>query len=429
MWSSTKNKLKTISFSQALVKNMPSDGGLYIPTSYFNVKENGIKDFKDFAKVMLRPYFKGDILEPYLNDICDNAFDFEVPLKKLNEKTFILELFHGPTLAFKDIGAKFLAECFHKLYVLDKKKKDRVVLVATSGDTGAAVASAFYRKEGIKVVLLFPKDKISARQKKQLTCWGENVYSFAVGGVFDDCQKMVKTLLVDQKLSEEVNLISANSISIGRLLPQTIYYAFSSLDYKRQTGQKASFIIPTGNMGNAVACFWAREMSLPIENIILSTNRNCVIPSFFENFSFAPKDSIKTLANSMDVGNPSNMERLQNLFEDNFQGLKNFSSSYSVDDYEIKKIIVEKNQPSPKGWDYLLCPHTATAAYIRDRFLETPFIIVATAHPSKFNETIEPLIEQKIPVPRSLDEIIKKTSQYETISDDVQILKKFIYSL
>ena len=197
MWLSTKNKLKTISFSQALVKNMPADGGLYIPASYFNVKENGVKDFKDFAKVMLRPYFKGDILEPYLNEICDNAFDFEVPLKKLNEKTFILELFHGPTLAFKDIGAKFLAECFHKLYVLDKKKRDRVVLVATSGDTGAAVASAFYRKEGIKVVLLFPKDKISARQKKQLTCWGENVSSFAVEGVFDDCQKMVKTLLTD----------------------------------------------------------------------------------------------------------------------------------------------------------------------------------------------------------------------------------------
>ncbi|MDC0255584.1 threonine synthase [Bacteriovoracales bacterium] len=425
MWVSTKGQSRPINFSEAITNNRPPDGGLYVPDKFFNLGKQDSLSLNSFSKNILRPYFEGDLLESHLDDICDRAFNFSIPLKKVNDKTFILELFHGPTLAFKDIGAQFLAECLQKLRSPDEK--ERIILVATSGDTGAAVANAFYQKKGMKVILLFPKDKISIRQKKQLTCWGDNVLSLEVEGTFDDCQKMVKDLLKDEDLNNNFNLTTANSINVGRLLPQSIYYAFSSLQYEKLVGKKASFIIPSGNMGNSTACFWAREMGFPIDKIILSTNKNEVIPSFFKNFNFCPRPSIKTYANAMDVGNPSNMERIQHLFKGNFEKLNKVSGAYSANDEAIKKTIVEKSHPFPKGWNEILCPHTATAAYTRDIFPETPFIIAATAHPSKFNEVIEPLIGKELELPETLKKMIEKPLQYQSVSKESESLKKLIF--
>jgi len=422
MWLSTKQKSNALTFSEAMDQNISVDGGLFVPKSYKLYEGESDETLQDLAKKFLKPYLKGDILEPYLDDICEKAFNFPVFLKKINESTHILELFHGPTAAFKDIGAQFLAECLSRLTLLEKEKKERVILVATSGDTGAAVASAFYKKKGIKVILLFPKGKVSPRQQKQLTCWGDNIHSFAVEGVFDDCQKMVKTLLADHAFSKKNNLTSANSINVGRLLPQSVYYAYASLQYQKQTKKRASFIIPSGNMGNAVACFWAKKRGLPIENIVLSTNENKVIPDFFKKDKFIPKASLKTLANAMDVGNPSNMERLLDLYGDQVQTLKSFSESYSVNDHEIKEVIKDRYQE----WDYLLCPHTATAAKVKERYKKNPYIIVSTAHPAKFNEVLEPLIECQIPLPKSLKEMIEKPSSFETIPPEVQVLKKIL---
>ncbi|MEE2742539.1 MAG: threonine synthase [Bdellovibrionota bacterium] len=424
MWVSTKGQSRSVTFSEAITNNRPSDGGLYVPANFFNLGKQDSFSLINIAKNVLRPYLKGDLLEPHLDDICERVFNFTIPLKKITDKTFILELFHGPTLAFKDIGAKFLAECLQKLK--SSKEKERIILVATSGDTGAAVASAFYQKKGMKVILLFPKDKISLRQKKQLTCWGDNVHSLEVEGTFDDCQKMVKDILRDEDLNKNFNLTTANSINVGRLLPQCIYYAFSSIQYQKNVGKRASFIIPSGNMGNSTACFWAREMGFPIEKIILSTNKNGVIPSFFKDFNFSPQPSVKTYANAMDVGNPSNMERVQHLFEGRLTDLNQFSGAYSVDDEAIKKTIVEKGEPFPRGWNEILCPHTATAAYTRDLFPERPFIIAATAHPSKFSEVIEPLIGRELQVPGSLKDMIEKPSQYKTISKGSEKLKTII---
>ncbi|MEO5968612.1 MAG: threonine synthase, partial [Bdellovibrionia bacterium] len=334
---STRGKSPPILFSEALRQGLAPDGGLYVPeryptfppTSHTSVLEGG------FAP-LFQPWLEEDPLQEHLKEICEAAFNFPVPLTFLQNDTAVLELHHGPTAAFKDFGARFLSECITRIPNLHPG----LVLVATSGDTGGAVAAAFFQKPEIQVVILYPKNKISPLQERQLTTWGENVKAIAVHGTFDDCQRLVKAALALNATEKFSNLISANSINLGRLLPQTSYYATSSLKYLSQRGKSPGYIIPTGNLGNAVAALWAKKMGFPIREVILATNSNLTLSNYFRSGSWSPQTSVNTLANAMDVGNPSNIERLIHLYA-HFQALSQDVRVISVSDEQISRTIAK----------------------------------------------------------------------------------------
>jgi len=423
-WRSTRKNCAEVSISDAISMGLAPDGGLFVPVSFPEVdlsKFSAQMNISQIAFELMKPFFKGDVLENYLENICHNAFSFDVPLKKINDNTFLLELFHGPTAAFKDFGARFLSECFKVLY--EKKKATKTILVATSGDTGGAVACAFHKNPGVNVAVLFPLGKVSQRQQAQLTCWGDNVLSFGVSGVFDDCQKIVKAAFQDQQFNESLQLTSANSINVGRLLPQVAYYVAASIWHFSQHQKKPSFVIPSGNVGNAVGAFWARTLGFPIDRIALATNANQVIPEYLNHGNWQPKSSIATLANAMDVGNPSNMERLFDLFENNVDQMRKGCGSLSVSDEIIQKVIVQKSQNKPDGWGEVICPHTATAAYYRDQLDQGHWIVVSTAHPAKFDLIVEPLLNKKIELPESLSQILNRPTHFETIDPHLNSFK------
>jgi threonine synthase len=392
------------------------DGGLYVPESFpaFEIADfDGLESWEEIGAKILEPFFSGDRLGPQLPEICREAFNFPIPLNYIGNDTAVLELFHGPTAAFKDVGARFLAACVSRL------PGRRTVLVATSGDTGGAVAAAFHEHPEISVVILFPKDKVSLRQQQQLTCWGDSVRAFAVRGDFDDCQRIVKTAFSNREWAEKQGLLSANSINQGRILPQCVYYAAASLWYFRQTGARAGFIIPTGNLGNAVAAFWALKMGLPLRQIILATNANRAIPNYLASGSWKPQQTIATLANAMDVGNPSNMERLLYLYPE-VSELRSITQALSVSDDEIGTTIARGSS----AWQQTWCPHTATAVHVRESLATPHWIVVATAHPAKFDSVVEPLIGKPLTVPSSLIKLLEKPSHFEEIDPEFEALAK-----
>jgi threonine synthase len=412
---STRSASQSVTLSEAIRQSIAPDGGLYVPESFptFDLEDFAeLNSWKEIGKRLLEPFFRDDDLQNHLSDICDEAFNFPVTLNFLDNQTAVLELFHGPTAAFKDVGARFLAACVARM------PGRRTIIVATSGDTGGAVAAAFAERSNVEVVILFPKGKISARQQQQLTCWGDNVRAFAVLGVFDDCQRIVKTALADREWSGRRGLLSANSINLGRLLPQTVYYAASSLWYFRQRRGQPGYIVPTGNLGNAVAAFWTKAMGFPIREIVLATNRNRTLPDYFETGEWAPHSTIATLANAMDVGNPSNFERLQNLHS--LTQLRQLARAFSVTDEEISQTIAT----GIDRWGQVWCPHTATAVHVRERLIEPDWIIVATAHPAKFDSIVEPLIKQTIPTPSSLAAVLERPSRFEEIEPTFEALAK-----
>ncbi len=316
----------------------------------------------------------------------------------------MLELFHGPTAAFKDFGARFLAESLQRLQT--PGAQPLTILVATSGDTGGAVAAAFHRRPWARVVILYPKGLVSPRQEQQLTCWGDNVTSLRVDGTFDDCQRLVKEAFVDVPLSRKHRFSSANSINIGRLLPQMVYYVASSLYIERRTGARANFVIPAGNLGNAFAAVWARAVGLPIDRIVLAHNANRTVPDYFSSGIWQPRASVATLASAMDVGNPSNMERLRALLP-TWTQMREQLSADSVDDGAIRERIREDYRRFGREW----CPHTATAAEVYSRLpadqrAGAPWVLVATAHPAKFSEIVEPLLGKSLEIPASLAHLL-----------------------
>ena len=320
LFASTRDAGLTATLSEAIRQGIAPDGGLYVPQRFprFRPQDfDGAGSLADIAERLLAPYFAGDQLADRLTEIVNDAFNFPAPLKRLtaaSERVSVLELFHGPTAAFKDFGARFLAACLERQ--THHSERPVTILVATSGDTGGAVAAAFHGRRWARVVVLFPEGLVSPRQQQQLTCWGGNVHSLAVGGTFDDCQRLVKEAFSDAELNEDFELSSANSINIGRLLPQTVYYAASSLAIWRDERQAPGFVVPSGNLGNVVACIWAREMGLPVGPIELAHNANVTVPRFLDTGQWRPQPSVATLASAMDVGNPSNMERLENLHPD-----------------------------------------------------------------------------------------------------------------
>ena len=406
---STRDKERAVklSASQAILKGLAADGGLFVPSVLpaLSDKVSLSLSYADFAAEVLKPFFEGDELYDELADICRGAFSFPVVLNELKDVS-VLELFHGPTSAFKDFGARFLAFSMEKLLV--RKGEKLCILVATSGDTGGAVASAFHKRQNLSVKVLFPKGRVAERQRRQLTCWDDNISSFEVRGSFDDCQRMVKSAFVDPSLS---GLSSANSINLGRLLPQMVYYVYASMLYKERTGKEPVIIIPSGNVGNCTGAYWAKAIGAPIKRIVLAVNANTTIPEYLESGEYKPRDSVRTLANAMDVGAPSNMERLFSLFP-SYEEMKANVSAWSVSDEEIKKTIVDEYRKE----GYVLCPHTACAERVRlDHFDGEPVIIVSTAHPAKFDTIVEPLIGTTVPIPKNLWEIIQKPSYAKEI--------------
>lgn len=413
---STRSNSQSVTVSEAIQKGLADDGGLYVPENFPVIDWSGVKNWNDFPSVAayaLKPFFEGDPLQSELDEICKSAFNFPVPLDLVTDRVAFLELFHGPTAAFKDVGARFLAECLVRI----RKNNPRplTIAVATSGDTGGAVAAAFFNKPGINVKVLFPKGRVSERQEKQLTCWGGNIEAYSVRGTFDDCQKLVKEAFTQSWITEYTDLSSANSINIARLLPQMTYYVYAANLYYRLTDEKPVVIIPSGNVGNSAGAFWAKQIGAPIKEIVLAVNANRPIPDFLETGKWEPRPSIQTLANAMDVGNPSNMERIRNLFPD-FSDLKAAFTSFSVSDEEIKTTI--KSTFFQSGM--VLCPHTAVGEFVRKRWFPDAFtIVVATAHPAKFETIVEPEISQKVSVPKVLSDLLNRPSFVKEIDPDL----------
>jgi threonine synthase len=418
---STRGKSPPVLFSEALRQGLAPDGGLYVPQVYPTFPPtNQTSILEEGFAPLFRPWLEGDPLQESLTEICEAAFNFPVPLTFLQNDIAILELHHGPTAAFKDFGARFLSECVTRIPNLHPG----LVLVATSGDTGGAVAAAFFQKPDIQVVILYPKNKISPLQERQLTTWGENVKAIAVRGTFDDCQRLVKAALTLNATEKFSHLISANSINLGRLLPQTSYYAASSLRYLTKTGKPPGYIIPTGNLGNAVAALWAKKMGFPIREVILATNSNLTLSKYFQSGSWSPGPSVKTLASAMDVGNPSNIERLNHLYA-HFKALTQDVRVISVSDEQITQTIAKAASGRADQNQHIFCPHTATAVFAASQ-LRGDWILVSTAHPAKFNEIIEPLIGHSVPLPAKLSLLLNKKRHHFEIDADLDNLKTFI---
>jgi threonine synthase len=397
----------------AIMRGLAADGGLFVPDELPRFAPGDFRGdtLAEIATELLTPFFTGSGLEGQLGEICRDAFDFPLPLRPLIEpggELAVLELFHGPTAAFKDVGARFLAAVMERALPRSSDTRPLTILVATSGDTGGAVAAAFHRRRGIRVGVLFPKGQVSARQQHQLTCWGDNVRAFEVDGAFDDCQALLKAAFTDVDLGRRHRLSAANSINIGRLLPQAAYHAVASLWHWREHGTSAGSIVPTGNLGNGMACVWAQAMGLPIREIVLAVNANRTIPEFLATGQWQPRASKQTLASAMDVGNPSNMERLRQLLPD-FAELRSAVEAYPVDDDAIRGQIAKDYARYGQIW----CPHTATAFWVYDHLPAArregrPWIVSATAHPAKFESIVEPLIGRAVPVPPALAVLLDK---------------------
>lgn len=425
---STRGASPAATLSQAIAAGLAPDGGLYVPDHLPTLR---VEDFKaggnlaQTAATLLAPFFASDALAAELPAICAEALTFPTPLRSLPQhpNTSVLELFHGPTAAFKDVGARFLAACLRR--VRGDQATPLTILVATSGDTGAAVGAAFHQQPGIEVVILYPDGRVSPRQAHQLGCFGDNVQALRVQGRFDDCQRMVKAALNDAALQAQSPLSSANSISLGRLLPQMSYYAHAALAWWRKHGQPLNLVVPTGNLGNALAAIWVRAMGLPLGQIRLACNANETLPDFFAGHDYAPREAVATLANAMDVGAPSNFERLRWTYPDANELRKAFKAQ-CVDDHIIAATI----SLHAREYGEVFCPHTATAMHVLDELRaagdNAPWAVVATAHPAKFESVVEPLIGKAVDVPPALAAMLRRPATAEPMVAADGALKEWL---
>ena len=435
---STRGGASPTGIDDALIAGLAPDGGLYVPERIpvFKGEWSFSMSLADTAALVLAPYFVDSRLRHALPALCARAYDFDAPLVALRgENDSVLELFHGPTAAFKDYAARFLAESLAELGAsrdveapngAPRRTPSTTILVATSGDTGAAVAGAFHRRPGFEVVILYPEGRVSPRQAHGLECWGDNVRTFRVAGSFDDCQRMAKTALSDRDLRERMSLTSANSISLGRLLPQIAYYAHTALRFQAQHGEVLNLIVPTGNLGNAAAAFVAKRMGLPVGEIVLATNANDVLPRFFAGGDYAPEATRATIANAMDVGTPSNFERLRSWHRDD-DALRATMSAHTVDDATIRTTIAA----APAHHGIVPCPHTACALHVLDTLRAQgdarPWAVVATAHPAKFDSIVEPLVGHAVEIPPALAVCLARPARGERLAtDDVALRERLL---
>lgn len=400
---STKNPTHFTDLKTAVFKGLPDDNGLYMPEHIPQLPQDFIEHLSDYslpeiAFEITKHLFQGAIPDAYLKSIVEKAVNFPAPIVKLDENTFILELTHGPSLAFKDFGARFMAQLMS--YFNAKEEKELVILVATSGDTGGAVAYGFHNTPGIKVVILYPSGKVSMLQEKQLTTLGGNVTALEIDGTFDDCQALVKQAFLDTTLTDAIRLSSANSINIARLIPQTFYYfeAYKQLQNK----DNVVFCVPSGNFGNLTAGLFAQKMGLPIKHFIAATNANDIVPNYLANGKYEPRASTRTLSNAMDVGNPSNFTRMLDLYSSTWNIMKDAISGYAYNDEQTKAAMIEvKNK-----YNYIIEPHGAVGYLALKAWQKhnpnTQGVILETAHPAKFLDDVEQILATKIDIPERL---------------------------
>ncbi|PHQ56284.1 MAG: threonine synthase [Lutibacter sp.] len=410
---SLNKKAPNVSFKDAVIKGLAPDKGLYFPksiTPFENDFFDTIEYFtnSEIAFEVIKQFIGNEIPENELKQLISETLNFDFPIVPIEENISTLELFHGPTMAFKDVGARFMARCLGYFNELDNTSKV-IVLVATSGDTGGAVASGFLGVKGVDVVILYPSGKVSAVQEKQLTTLGKNITALEVNGTFDDCQTMVKKAFLDEELISNKNLTSANSINVARWLPQMFYFFFA---YKQIKNKKKEFVfsIPSGNFGNICAGIMAQQLGLPVKHFIASTNVNDIIPNYLETGIYTPKPSKQTISNAMDVGDPSNFVRIKEIFKNDDSKLKELLSSYSFTDTEtreaIKSIKINAN--------YIADPHGAVGYLGLKKYLsknELQGIFLETAHPVKFLDVVEPIINETLELPIQIQEIIDKKKE------------------
>lgn len=410
---STNNTDLRVDFGEAVLRSLPQDNGLYMPQNIPLLPPSFFKQLKDKSFIDLSfevaHLLIGDSLpKEKLYQIVQETLTFDAPLVQLYENMHVLELFHGPTLAFKDFGARFMSRVM-KYY---KSSGDQLyILVATSGDTGGAVASGFLGVNEIQVVILFPKGKVSPLQQKQLTTLGENITAVEVDGTFDDCQAIVKSAFLDKDLNQEYSLSSANSINISRLIPQSFYY-FNAL---RQLSNQEDvvFVVPSGNFGNLTAGIIGQQMGMPVKHFVAATNINDIVPDYLQSGKYKPRESVATISNAMDVGNPSNFPRLSKLYGSTWNMIKNNIIGYSFSDKET----ISAMQEVYKETKYILDPHGAIAylaakQYCKDHHHKAPIVILETAHPSKFKDTVEEHLNIAVPIPKRLAILAQREEHY-----------------
>ncbi len=400
---STNNRNTRVSLKEAVFRGLAEDNGLFMPERVPQLSPEHLRhilqlDFAEASFQLSREFFGEDIPENDLREIVFDALSFEVPLVEVQKNIYTLELFHGPTLAFKDIGARFMARMLS--YLSRDYERDINILVATSGDTGSAVANGFLGVEGVKVHILYPMGQVSPLQEKQFTTLGRNITALEIDGSFDDCQRLVKSAFNDKDLRPLITLSSANSISIARLIPQIFYYfqAFRQLPQIKNI----AFSVPSGNFGNLTAGLIAKRMGLPVKHFIAATNINDIVPGYLKNGVFTPRPSKTTIANAMDVGNPSNFDRMLDLYNHDHSAISTEISGYAYRDDQIRKAM--KFLYLERG--YILDPHGAAGYQAASEYYqahpEDTVVFLETAHPAKFRETVEEVIGEKIPLPERL---------------------------
>jgi threonine synthase len=423
---STKNKNVAYSLREAVLKGLPDDNGLFVPAyipglspEFFS--ELSRKSLATIAKEVAAAFLKDDIQEKDLESIVSAAINFDAPLVRLFPSLNILELFHGPTLAFKDFGARFMARLIS--FLLRGSDNKVTILVATSGDTGSAVANGFYEVDGINVIILYPSGKVSKLQELQLTTLGKNITAIEVNGTFDDCQHLVKTAFLDPQLKNS-NLSSANSINISRLIPQSFYYFFAAAQADKK---EIVFSVPSGNFGNLTAGLIANKMGLPVKAFVAATNSNKTVPEYLQTGIFTPKPSVSTISNAMDVGNPSNFARMSDLCHHSVEEMRKLIFGYSFSDEETKNAM--KNVF--REYDYIIDPHGAIGVLGLQKYLlahrdPVTGIVLETAHPAKFIDVVEEVLSRKIDLPPALAEVASRKKIAVAMENDYQSLKDFL---
>ncbi|MCR9250580.1 MAG: threonine synthase [bacterium] len=424
---STKRQAPETNFKEAIFKGLPEDNGLYLPESIPVLSEDFIQNISNYtlpeiAFEVASKYVGDEIPEDKLQSLVAEVMNFEIPIVQVEPNIYSLELFHGPTLAFKDVGARFLARCLS--YFVEKAGEKLTILVATSGDTGSAVANGFYGVEGIDVVLLYPSGKVSKIQEMQLTTLGKNISALEVNGTFDDCQKMVKDAFLDVELKKEKNLTSANSINIARLIPQSFYYfhAYAQLEDK---SKPVVFSVPSGNYGNLSAGLLAKRMGLPIHKMVASSNINKIVPDYLKEGVFNPKASEMTISNAMDVGNPSNFARMYELYGESVDAMREDIQGYWFSDNATREIMREVYDRT----NYMLDPHGAVGYLGLTSFInkkDVTGIFLETAHPAKFKDVVDDTLGESIEIPSALAECMKKEKQSTVIEPGLESLKNFL---
>ena len=428
---STNKNTPEVSLKEAVVKGLAADNGLFMPEqiipfepSFFNNIQN--LTFQEIAFEVAKKFFGEDIEESHLKEIVYDTLQFDCPVIKVTESIYSLELFHGPTLAFKDVGARFMARLLN--YFLSDREKQVNVLVATSGDTGSAVANGFLGVKGIHVFVLYPKGKVSKIQESQFTTLGKNITALEIDGNFDDCQRLVKTAFLDDELNKKLVLTSANSINVARFLPQAFYYFNAYARLKEQgvlENKELVFSVPSGNLGNITAGLFAREMGLPAAKFIASNNANNVVFEYLETGNYQSRPSVETLANAMDVGAPSNFVRILDLYQHSHKTISEIIKSYWYSDAEIRKIVKKVYTEN----NYLCDPHGACGFESLNEYLSENQIgvFLETAHPAKFTETVEEIVGKgNVPMPQKLAEFMQGDKKSRLLGREYSEFRNFL---